>query len=65
MDLHNKLQKFGAGDGLRAGQGGDHREVMEMFANIVAGRATPKERERYLDALLAATPKVDTVLAGY
>jgi hypothetical protein len=69
MDLHNKLrnklQKYGAGDGLRGGQGGDHHEVMEMFANIIAGRATPTERERYLDAWLAATPKVDTALAGY
>ncbi|WP_157122284.1 hypothetical protein [Bordetella flabilis] len=64
MDQH-KLQQYGDAERPRVGQRGEHHEVMEMFANIIAGRATPKERERYLDAWLAVTPKVDTVLAGY
>jgi hypothetical protein len=64
MDQH-KLEQYRDPEGPRPGPIGDHREVMEMFANIVAGRATPRERERYLAAWFQATPQPDTVLAAY
>jgi hypothetical protein len=62
---HNLMQQYVQSDAVGRTAKNDHHEVMEMFANIVAGRATAGERERYLAAWRRATPLCDTVAAAY